>query len=367
MSGQLSGESLTGDGMHRVLELCLSCKACKTECPTAVDMSRLKSDVLQMRHDRSGTPLAAKLLGNVAISARLASGRLAPLANFVQSLPPVRWALDKIAAIDRRRPLPQYTAQTLETWFRAHHSPAAGRTLLLFCDTFTNYFEPHVGQAAVELLEACGYRVELAAVGCCQRPQISRGLVRQAARSGVGVLNSLDELGDEATPILVLEPSCASALVDDVPDLIDDVDLGARVRGRVQSVDQFLADELDAGRLDVELSSTARYVLIHGHCHQKALFGTDSMKRVFDRIPELNYREVDSGCCGMAGSFGYQHYDLSKTIGEDRLFPAVRERSAETDVVACGISCRHQLRDFLNVQAKHWVEVVRVTEKSPRS
>jgi FAD/FMN-containing dehydrogenase/Fe-S oxidoreductase len=365
MSGQLQGESLTGQRMQQVLDLCLSCKACKTECPTAVDMARLKSDVLQMRHTKFGTPLGAKLLGNVASAAKRSAGSMAPVVNWLQELVPVRWALQRLAQVDRRRPLPRFARQTLEQWFAQRGSHAtAGQLVFLFCDTFTNYFEPHVGQAAIELLEGCGYQVDLASVGCCQRPQISRGLVKAAAQAGAQTMSKLDALTPDV-PILVLEPSCASALVDDVPDLINDQQRGARVAGRVQLVDVFLASELAAGKLEVEFIAVADELLIHGHCHQKALFGTDSMKVVLDSIEGLRYTEVDSGCCGMAGAFGYEHYDLSQTIGEDRLFPAVRACQPETVVVACGISCRHQLKDFLGVEAKHWVEVVQARTRQP--
>jgi Fe-S oxidoreductase len=175
----------------------------------------------------------------------------------------------------------------------------------------------------------------------------------------------LDALPGSDLPILVLEPSCASALVDDVPDLVDDEALGSRVAKRVQLVDAFLSAEIAAGRLDVEFTANVERMLVHGHCHQKAMFGTDSMHAVLGRVAGLAIEEVDSGCCGMAGSFGYQHFDLSQTIGEDRLFPAVRGRTEGTEVVACGISCRHQLHDFLNVRAKHWVELVEVKRTEP--
>ena len=373
MSGQLREENLTGDRMHEVLDLCLACKACKTECPTAVDMSRLKSDVLQMRFSEQGRiPWSAKLLGRVERNARRAT-RLAGIANWLQGTLPVRWAMERWAAVDRRRPLPKFANETFEQWFAARGNITGdGKRVLLFCDTFTNFFEPHVGQAAVELLETCGYSVELAAVGCCQRPQISNGLLQEAANAGATTLQKLDRLSDRPgngpsdgspVPILVLEPSCASALTDDVPDLIDDELLGARVASRIRPIDEFVAGELEAGRLDVTFKATARKFLVHGHCHQKALSSTDPMKSVLGAIHGVEVREVDSGCCGMAGSFGYQHFELSERIGEDRLFPAVRNRSEGTEVVACGISCRHQLRDFLGVDAKHWVECVRVDRR----
>jgi Fe-S oxidoreductase len=188
---------------------------------------------------------------------------------------------------------------------------------------------------------------------------LSKGLVRDAKRDGTRTMEKLDVFARQGLPILCLEPSCASALADDLPDLIDDEQLGRRVAGCVKMIDVFLEEEVAAGRIP-PLASTAGDVLLHGHCHQKAEFGTSAIHAHFTRMDGTRCEEVDSGCCGMAGSFGYEHYDLSRQIGEDRLFPAVRDAVAQgKTIVACGVSCRHQLKDFLNVEAKHWVEVVR--------
>ena len=166
-------------------------------------------------------------------------------------------------------------------------------------------------------------------------------------------MKNLASFARQGLPILCLEPSCASSLMQDLPDLIDDTELGTTVAQQVKMIDQFLADE------NVDLKCDASSVLLHWHCHQKAVFGTGSIHELFAKIENTELNEVDSGCCGMAGSFGYEHYDLSQQIGEDRLFPAVRDAIKEgKSIVACGISCRHQLRDFLDVEAKHFVEVV---------
>ncbi|MEM8679040.1 MAG: FAD-linked oxidase C-terminal domain-containing protein [Planctomycetota bacterium] len=364
MSGQLGKHALTDDRMMEVLSLCLSCKACKSECPTLVDMARLKADVLQMRYQQQGTPLSARLLGSIATKARQVAGPLAPLANRLQSFGPFKAMLEKLAKIDRRRALPAYASETLVSWFKMRPTMDSDRpSVALFNDTFTNCFEPRLGKAAVRLLQGCGYQVELADVGCCQRPAISQGLLHQAKAAGTQTLMALDAYARRGVPVLVLEPSCASALVDDLVDLADDRDMAERVAANIKMIDVFLADELSAGRLDAELYSPFEALMIHGHCHQKALFGTDSMKTIL-RETGVRFEEIDSGCCGMAGAFGYQHHDLSEQIGEDRLFPAVRSRAPHTEVVACGISCRHQLHDFLQVEAKHWVEVV---EARPRN
>ncbi len=365
MSGQLGASNgdvkaaLASDGVDEVLDLCLACKACKTECPNAVDMAKLKSDVLQMRHDRQGVPLGNKLMGRMPDAARKVAGPLAKLVAALDKVPGYRAALERFAGIDRRRPLPAFTSKPLKNRLAERNGhearPSEGRgKVVLFDDTYANYMEPHVGVAAVELLEGCGYEVIVANAGCCQRTRMSKGLLHEAKTLGEQTFRNLDRYASQGLPILCLEPSCASALRDDLPDLIDDVELAKRVSEQVKMIDIFLDEE------GVELTSDAGEVLLHGHCHQKAMFGTAAIKRRFAKMDATACTEVDSGCCGMAGSFGYEHYELSKQIGEDRLFPAVRDavRDGKT-VVACGISCRHQLHDFLNVEAKHWVEVVR--------
>ena len=361
--------ALASDEVHEVLELCLSCKACKSECPNSVDMAKLKSDALQMRHDRHGLPLGARLMGDAPRAARLIAGPVAPLVNAVQSLPPAKWLLEKLAGIDARRPAPKFARIPLRAALKRRPNASADRSasepahgfeasrstrVLLFDDTYANYFEPRIGVAAVELLEACGYAVELARAGCCQRPRMSKGMVRAAKRDGARTLRNLDAAGDGKLPILCLEPSCASALKDDLPDLLDEgeADLGRRVAARVWMLDEFLAHE------GVELESTVGDTFFHGHCHQRAIFDTAAMRGSLNHTGTCT--DSNAGCCGMAGSFGYEHYEVSKKVGEDRLFPGVKQARQRGDtVVAPGFSCRHQLADFCGVEAKHWVECVR--------
>ncbi len=362
MSGPLGPHALTQDRLAEVLELCLSCKACKSECPNAVDMSRLKSDVLRWRYREHGTPLHARLLAGVPDALRWSSGRFAGVAGWLQQRGFVRAALRTLAHIDPRRPLPTVARQTLADWFRHRPRPPAPAPLgrvLLFCDTFSNYLDTQVGRAAVRLLESCGYDVDLADVGCCQRPAISQGLLDRAAVRGKHTLTRLAELqrGRQAQAVVVLEPSCASALIDDLPDLLA-AGAFADLVPRIAMIDIFLSQAVQRGDVTKLWRSPHPRLLIHGHCHQKALFGTMGMKSVLAGISGLEWAEIDSGCCGMAGSFGYEHFDLSCRIGEDRLFPAIRGRKPGTEVVACGMSCRHQIADIVGVRARHWVEVV---------
>ncbi|MEM8783831.1 MAG: FAD-linked oxidase C-terminal domain-containing protein [Planctomycetota bacterium] len=368
MSGQLGDANdvktaIGGDEVDEVLDLCLACKACKSECPNAVDMAKLKSDTLQMRHDRKGTPLGYKLIGRMPDVAPWMAGPWAKLAAALDRFPPYRALFEKLTGIDRRRPLPPFATRSLQKLLAdrgpSKRTPTRGK-VALFNDTYASYMEPHVGLAAYDLLEGCGYEVVLADAGCCQRPRLSKGLLREAKPKGQRTLENLDEFAAQGIPIVCLEPSCASALKDDLPDLIDDEALGRRVSEHVHMIDVFLEAQ------GIELTSEHQEILLHGHCHQKAMFGTSAIKRSFAAMPETVCEEVDSGCCGMAGSFGYEHYAISEKVGQDRLFPAVREAVNDgKTVVACGISCRHQLHDFLGVDAKHWVEVVKPAASTP--
>lgn len=365
MTGQLGDEGLAGDGVMDAMSLCLSCKACKTECPNAVDMSKMKADVLQMRHDKYGTPLAAKLIGRMPAMAKRFAGPLAPVVNAIQSVKLVRRLAQSFTGIDARRPYPKLTRHPMPGVSATPDTPN-GQRVVLFNDTYTNFYEPGIGRAAIDLLTSCGYDIVLADAGCCQRPAMSKGLLREAKRGGEATLRKLLPYADKRLPILFLEPSCASAIVDDLPDLVDGKTLGEKVKSQCHMLDDFLADEHAAGKLNGRFIATDTELLIHGHCHQKALFGTKGMHRLFTAIEGLDFSEVDSGCCGMAGSFGYEHYDLSMQIGEQRLFPAVREAEKQgAAVCANGTSCRHQISDGCGVTAKHWVELIGFEPDTP--
>jgi Fe-S oxidoreductase len=183
-----------------------------------------------------------------------------------------------------------------------------------------------------------------------------------AKKEGTKTAQGLDHWLRQGIPVLACEPSCASALNDDLPDIIDDPELSGRLKSGVQMIDQFLAGEVREGRLKARFRSKAQQVLIHGHCHQKALYGTQAMKDLLEADPSVNCSEIPSGWCGLAGCFGYEkeHYDLSRKIGSEILFPAVKEAAADTEIVACGFSCRHQIQDFTGRRSRHWVEVIEV-------
>jgi FAD/FMN-containing dehydrogenase/Fe-S oxidoreductase len=382
MTGNLPG-GLASKEVYEVLDLCLECKACKAECPSQVDVAKLKYEFLQHYHDQHGVSLPVLAMGNVARIAPL--GRMfAPLANALLPLKPVRWLTEKLVKVDRRRVMPSYARQSLAQWFAGRDaSPLAPEpnvadtlaesafrgssqhggnysgqrgTVALFADTWTMYNEPEVGKSAVEVLERLGYRVELVPYGCCGRPQISKGLLRQAKRMAAANVDKLTPYVLRGVPVVGLEPSCVTAFRDDYRDLVPGETTDA-VAGSVWMIDQFLAKEWTQGKLDPSqaFQKSTTPMMLHGHCQQRAVLGTGATKSVLEWVSN-DVHEVDSGCCGMAGSFGYGHYDVSMAIGEQRLFPAVREHAGDT--VACGFSCRHQIRDGTGKPSKHVSEVL---------
>jgi FAD/FMN-containing dehydrogenase/Fe-S oxidoreductase len=363
MTGQLGPAGLTSKRLYELLKLCLSCKSCKSECPSNVDLSRLKSEFLQRYYTVHHTPIRIKMIRKSVSIASKITGPLAPLVNGILKSWPFRKIMEIVAGIDSRRRVPSYAREPFNRWF-ASKSERKGKSKIkvaLFCDSFTNYHEPGIGKSAVELLESCGYEVLLADAGCCQRPKISYGFLQEAKIDGVKTLQNLDRYIKQGLKIVVLEPSCCSALIDDLPDLIDDVNLGNRIKENVMMIDDFLAQEVHSGNLKCKFTSPYDRIIIHGHCHQKALFGTTSMKFLLDHVPQITANELDAGCCGMAGEFGYarETYDISMRIGEDRFFPAIRNREQGTAIVASGFSCRTQITDGTGVQALHWVETIR--------
>jgi FAD/FMN-containing dehydrogenase/Fe-S oxidoreductase len=365
LSGGLPG-GLTSKEVYGALDLCLECKACKAECPSQVDMAKLKYEFLAHYHAAHGTPLGVRAMGGVAATAPV--GRLlAPIANAVLPTKPVRWAIEKAIGVDRRRVMPLYANASFAQTFRQRPERAEGGNrpvVALFADTWTMFHDPHIGTAAVNVLEALGYRALLIPYGCCGRPQISKGLLKEAKRTAQARVRALYPYVQRGVPVVGLEPSCVTAFQDDYPDLIPGEKTKA-VAGHVKMIDQFLAKAWSSGKLDPagvftkngakDGAKEGRAIMFHGHCQQKAVIGSRPSTSVLGWISD-DVREIDSGCCGMAGSFGYSHYDLSMAIGERRLFPGVRAHGGT--VVACGFSCRHQIRDGTGKGSRHLVEVM---------
>lgn len=359
ISGQMGFESLTDPKVLDALDLCLSCKACKSECPSNVDMAKLKSEVLQLKHKEGKTTLFERAISiNVDMGAHMA-GWKAPFINFILASKPFKYLAEKILNVDRRRILPQYSKETLESWYKKHYKPGKyKRKVALFADTYINYHELEIGKAAIQLLNQCGYEVVLASVGCCQRPRISNGFLQEAKEAGTIVAQNLQFFIQQGLKIVVCEPSCTSAFLDDLPDLIDDNELAETLSQAIQGLDVFLSDALNNGELKGHFMAKSTEILLHGHCHQNSSYGYTGLRSIFNSIENLKWHQPDSGCCGMAGAFGYEkhHYEVSKKIADLVMIPEIEQSSEDTQVVTNGFSCRHQISDFSNKKAIHWVE-----------
>lgn len=367
MTGQLGMDGLASEELAAAMDLCLACTGCKSECPNGVDMARLKAEVLQAQRDKYGIRLRTSVFANLPTLGRLATGPQALFINPLLNSKFARTALGRLLQIAPERRLPNYALQCLSNWFAARKGRQKGKQkVLLFNDTYIEYFLPDVGRAAVECLEAAGYEVMLATVGDSQRIAISLGLLDNAKKKGHKLLQKLDALLEPGMSIVVCEPSCASALTHDLPDLIDDEALATRVASRVVMIDAFIERELSTGRITFDwrkLSATnqARHFIVHNHCHQITLDGGRSTSSLLLRIPGAIVSDTNAGCCGMAGSFGYdaEHAALSKTIAEQRLLPYLSKAPGDALIISNGFSCRHQITELSNRRPMHVAEALR--------
>ena len=385
-SGALPAEELTSQRMKQVMDLCIECKGCTGECPSRVNMTRLKSEWLSMYYREHGVSPRSWLFGHIRLVNQFAQP-FAPLANLAFKLPGAGLLAEKLLGVSRHRRLPEFAPQRFVHWFKKQRSsvhplnpepPTLNPTVVLFPDTFADYNDPQIARAAVRVLEAAGYRVIIPEQQvCCGRPLISKGFLPEVKALALRQLDALYPYAAAGLPIIGLEPSCILTFRDEYPDLVDDP-RAAVVAQQSFLFDEFLDKEIAAGRAHLQFnheehkgheghekqkysgSLPKKEFLFHGHCHQKALIGSQHALALLRRIPGAQVREVDSGCCGMAGSFGYEaeHYDISKKIGERALIPAVRALPANAEVVAMGTSCRHQIHDLAGREARHLAEVL---------
>lgn len=357
LSGGVDPQEFTGKGLHDVLDLCLECKGCKAECPSNVDMAKLKYEFLAHYHEANGMPLRSKLFAHIHQLSRMASTWPA-MANSVMAGKPVRRILDRYLGIDARRKLPPIAPRTFSSWFRKRAAPSfqeAGK-VVLFHDTFIEFNYPEIGKAATALLEAAGYRVEITERECCGRPMISKGLPEEARRRADSNVRKLQDFVARGYSIVGCEPSCILTFRDEYPDLLQGPAVG-RVAGASFLLEEFIVKEKEAGRWKLEFKRQSKKALIHGHCHEKALIGIRYLKQAIGLAYPVE--EIDSGCCGMAGSFGFEkeHYDISMAIGSRRLFPAV-QNNTDAVVVAPGVSCRQQVEHATGRTALHPAEAL---------
>jgi FAD/FMN-containing dehydrogenase/Fe-S oxidoreductase len=362
VNGSLPASELSGQRLQDTMDLCVECKACKAECPSNVDMAKLKSEALAKYYETHGVPLRAKLFGEIAKLSRIGQA-MAPLTNVMGLLPPLKMLTERLLKISRKRPLPKFAGKRFSSWHRSHSSktPVTRGNIVLFNDTFTEYMHPEVGQAATRILEALGYNVVLEYQKvCCGRPLISKGQLGKArdwARTNVEALLPHAKAG---TLIVGTEPSCLLTLRDEYPDLLQD-DASREVAGFALMLDELLTQLAESEPETVKAIFREHLmppVQVHGHCHQKAIVGmapTMSAMALAGFQAEL----IDSACCGMAGTFGFEaeHYETSEAMGALKLFPAIEaEDKREWAVAINGISCRQQVDHFTSKSPRHVIE-----------
>jgi FAD/FMN-containing dehydrogenase/Fe-S oxidoreductase len=358
LDGDLDPSALTDGTMEEVMELCISCKGCKSECPTGIDMAPMKEEVLHRIHREKGASLRDRFFAEIGTIFRV----LAPasgMVNWIQSLPGVEGLTKKILGVGQNRHLPKLARDT----FPFHEFPSTSEGLsnpvVLHVDTFTGYVEPDVARDATRVLEALGYDVVVPRLPDCGRPMMSKGFLDRAEKQVSRTLDHLGPMARRNLPIVGLEPSCVSAFTDDY-QRFESSDRAEMVARQTRTFTEFLSEE-GAESLRNDLGTFEEDVLIHGHCHQEALYGTGDAQSLFEDLTDGAVRVLDSGCCGMAGSFGFEaeHVEHSREMGERVLLPEVREAPSETLVLASGTSCRQQVADFTDRRALHPAEVLR--------
>ena len=349
LSGGLGATGFGDEELLPVLDLCLECKACKRECPTGVDMARLKSEFLHQYHARHGAAVKDRVLARADRIARWGS-RLAPLSNWLAGSGPVRRVNEAVFGLDRRRPLPAFSRRPFaQNWRGDKTANSSGEEIVaLFADTFNNYYHPEQLVDARAVLQSCGAEVTVAPQVCCGRPLISKGFLDGAARQAAATTSALLPLAEAGIPILFCEPSCYSAVQDDHPRLLRGA---AQEDARKVAAACQLVEAWAGPRMKPTKPGPAK-VIVHGHCHQKALVGMQPLQRLLAAIPGCELTVLDSGCCGLAGLFGYEHYDVSKAIGERRLLPAARKLGENEVLVSPGFSCRQQIKHFTGVESQ---------------
>jgi FAD/FMN-containing dehydrogenase/Fe-S oxidoreductase len=348
--------------IKEVMDLCLACKGCKAECPSNVDVAKLKMEFLYQYQKEKGLPLRSWLVGNFAKISNLAS-YVPFLYNLVMGTPAIRRISNALVGFHPDRTMPLLAKQTLWSWLKSHTSPAQTKSLYLFVDEFTNFNDAEIGRTAVLLLERLGYEVKTIPHPISGRAYLSKGMLDEARVLAMQNVRLWSSLISENTPLVGIEPSAILTFRDEYPDLVSDEWVGKakELAKNTLLLEEFIAREADAKRISSSaFISEKKLMKLHGHCQQKAISSLVAAKKALSLPENFEVQLIPSGCCGMAGSFGYEkeHYDLSMQIGELVLFPTVRSQPEEVDIVASGTSCRHQIHDGTKRHAKHAAEIL---------
>jgi Fe-S oxidoreductase len=364
ISGQLGPDALTSDGVADTLSLCVSCKACRRECPTGVDIARMKIEVLAARAEKYGHTLHQRLVGWMPRYAPIAA-KLPWLFNLRNRVPALARLSEALAGFSARRSLPAWRGDI----FRnpgAPDGPEGGREVVLLADTFNRYFDRENLEGAIAVLAAAAYRVHVAKPAdgsarplCCGRTFLAVGRVDEARREIERVIAATEPFVARGVPVIGLEPSCLYTFRDEAPGMLKG-EAVRRLGAHAVLFEEFLAREAKEGRLSLPLAPIADKALLHTHCHQKSFGATGAVEAVLKLVPGLEVETVESSCCGMAGSFGYgaDTIDVSLAMGELSLLPAVRKADPATVIVADGTSCRHQILDGSGREARHVARVL---------
>lgn len=360
MSGELGEDAFTSKRLYEVMELCVQCKGCKTECPSNVDMGKMKTEWLGKYYEKNGVPIRSRFFGMMPVVTRRITGKRAKVVNWVNRQKPIRALMDKAMGISSRRELPAFAEEPFTDWFPKQTWRKDGPGVVLFADTFTNYNHPEIARAAAELFDRAGFAVQVASPkACCGRPMLSKGLLKEARAQALNALSELLPLAQAGLPIVGFEPSCVLTFRDEFKSLLPNdprVDVLAK---QSYLFENFVAEHAERFAA-LKWKSGKRTVLLHGHCHQKALVGTDGALAAL-RMPGYDVSLIESSCCGMAGAFGYEseHVDVSLKMAELKLAPAVRKAAPDTLIAAAGTSCRHQIHDTTGRHPLHPAQILR--------
>jgi Fe-S oxidoreductase len=356
LQGDVVTDGFRSDEVNDALDLCLSCKGCKGDCPVSVDMATYKAEFLSGHYKRRLRPREAYSMGLIMLHARLGA-RVPRLANFVTSAPVLSRAVKRLGGIAPERDMPPFAGETFKRWFarRAEVNPHAD-PVLLFPDTFNDHFHPETLRACVEVLEAAGHRVVVPAPAlCCGRPLYDYGMLDLAKVFWRRMLSVLRPHIRDGVPMVGAEPSCVAAFRDELPGLLPHDEDAKRLALQTLTLSEFLDRHAQEWRMP-KLEARA---IVHGHCHHEATMGMDAEQSVYERMG-LDYELLDSGCCGLAGSFGFEkaHHEISLAIGEHKLMPIVREAPADAVLIADGFSCRTQVEQMTERTPLHTAQVI---------
>jgi FAD/FMN-containing dehydrogenase/Fe-S oxidoreductase len=350
--------------IKEVFDLCLACKGCKGECPSNVDVAKLKMEFLQQYHDVHGVPLRSWLVGNFSKMTGIAS--YVPWAyNLIFKNAPLRKIANRVVGFHPERTMPLLHSTTLMKWYEQRKKPnvAGSRRVYLFCDEFTNYNDVEIGKRSIRVLEKLGYEVIIPKHGPSGRPQLSKGLLKDAKKIAEENIRLLKDVISHDTPLVGIEPSAILTFRDEYPDLVSDhmLEDAKKLALNALQFDEFVAREIELKHISRDqFTKEKRLIKLHGHCQQKAISSMVPTKKMLSLPENYTVQLIPSGCCGMAGSFGYEkeHYDISMQIGELVLFPAVRQQPEEVIIAAPGTSCRHQIHDGTGRKAMHPAEIL---------